>query len=189
MGRRLSVEGHLAVLDSIALRLAVVLREATRTPSADIPTLAALLGSILMPADDASTPDAAAFGEAVCDLLAVRAPPARMEALAAWITRYFAPTSRRRLPGAAALWTRAVNLERDRKRRAKVERVDGCPVRLTPSSRHRELLAKLVRDSGHQSASAIVEKAIERHYDRLSGKRQQRAASQSFLDLGFTSSE
>jgi hypothetical protein len=171
-------------VDIIALRLAVILREATRTPAADTPTLAALLGSVLTPAGGASAPDtAASLNQAVCDLLVVRAPPAPMEALAAWIVRYFAPASRHRLPGAAALWIRAVNLERDRKRRAKIEPVEGCPVRLTLSNRHRELVARQLRGESHRSASAIVGKLIEREYDRRSGKKQQPAASQPSLDL------
>jgi hypothetical protein len=192
MGRRLSEDGRTTVIADVSTRLAPVLAAAAKAPKVDVRIVAALLGSALAdiarpvsPAGsgaDAILFDATLF-DAAQDLITVQAPAAAPEALTAWITRYFAPTSRRQLPGAAALWTRAVNLQRDRQRRGKTRSIAGCPTRVTLSTRHRELLAKQVRQGGELPAGALIGKLIERHYGRVTGKKQQPAAPQAALDL------
>jgi hypothetical protein len=166
LGRRLSADGQAAIVEDLIIRLAPILTEAARGDQADVQAIAVLLAGALLPKDEglSATAAAEALGEAAHDLVAAQTSAAVPEALTAWITRYFGPTSHRRLPGAAALWTRAVNLQRDRQRRAKIHPVDGCPARLTLSAKNRELLGKHVGPAGGQSAATIVGKLIEREY-------------------------
>jgi hypothetical protein len=185
LGRRLSEDGQAAVIANVSTRLAPILGAAVKAPKVNVQIIAALLGSALAGTgrtDSTVGTDAVLF-DAAQDLIAAQSPAAAPEALTAWIARYFAPTSGRQLPGAAALWTRAVNLQRDRQRRARTRPIDGCPIRVTLSTRHRELLAKRVREGEALPAGALIGKLIDRHYDHRPTKKQQLAAPHPTLDL------
>jgi hypothetical protein len=184
LGRRLSTDRQAAIVADLIIRLGPILTEAAKGSQAEVRTIAVLLANASAPAgaDISSTAAAATLIEASHELVTVQTSAAMPEALTTWITRYFGPASPHRLSGAAGLWTRAVNLQRDRQRRAKVHPADGCPTRLTLSAQHRELLGKQVGHPGRETAAMLVGKLIEREYRQRPVKKKMPSDPQPLID-------
>lgn len=165
MGRRLSDSRRIRVLSDLADRLQRVLPNiAISAPGASM-MAARILEMILSGGEVRITdPMDPAFMTVLDTLDLARKPDAPAGAMAAWVNRYLDPASATCLPGAKGLWTRAVNLERDRARRAASQSI-SVPARITLSREHRQQLSDLQKKHPGEPVSRLIGHAIgEQHH-------------------------
>ncbi len=184
MGRRLSDERRSRVVADLAGRLQHVLpRIATPSPSATemaTRTLQLVLNGGAVPVLD---PVDGLLLVAVEALDIARGPEAPPDAMNAWVDRYLDPSSATNLSGAKRLWTRAVNLERDRARRAAGQAV-GVPARITLAPKHRHQLNELQQKYPGEPAARLAGLAIEQQHHRATARKSVRSSLvQPKLDL------
>ena len=184
MGRRLSDSRRVRVLSDLADRLQRVLPNiALSSPEALMVApriLEVIFGGGEVPITDPMDP---AFLTAMDTLDLARKPDAPAGAMAAWVNRYLDPASVTCLPGAKGLWTRAVNLERDRARRAASQSI-GVPARIILSRKHRQQLSDLQKKHPGEPVSRLLGHAIEEQHHRTATRKPKSAPpAQSKLEL------